>query len=58
MDLGDGGVLQSVVDTYEILGFEKRERSQLFQKHLEEHLIEVRVQYIHLHKRIKYGGTE
>ncbi len=41
MDLGGGGVLQSVVDTYEILGFEKRERSQLFQKHLEEHLIEV-----------------
>ncbi len=51
MDLGDGGVLQSVVETYEILGFEKRERSLLFQKHLEEHLIGVRVQYIHLHEQ-------
>ncbi len=43
MDLGDGGILQSVVDTYEILGFEKRDRSQLFQKHLEDYLIDVRV---------------
>ncbi len=43
MDLGDGGILQSVVETYEILGFEKRERSQLFQEHLEDHVIEVRV---------------
>ncbi len=42
MDLGDGGILQSVVEMYEILGFEKWDRSQLFQEHL-DHVIEVRV---------------
>ncbi|CAM9386669.1 unnamed protein product, partial [Phaeothamnion confervicola] len=40
LDLGPDGVVRSMLATYETLGFEKRDRSQLFQHELEDFIVE------------------
>jgi Cullin family len=37
--LEDNGLVRSLLQTYETLGFEKRDRSHLFQRELEDHLV-------------------
>jgi hypothetical protein len=45
-DLADRGVVKSLLLTYETLGFEKRDRSHLFQRQLEVRFLDMSVSFL------------